>query len=529
MAVAATPEISKILLDLGIDPVDVYAVDNAATTYTSALIEGINTLEVANKGESTRSRILRDELKRVRERRRKVKAEKLFAKTSLVPVNKIKTQSLLPGSADSRDKKTGGFNALTNAVNGIINILKLGNKQDKKEFEADNKEKEQERREKREKALEAGARALKKAATMGKKIVSTLISPFRKIWDNITNFLKVVVAGFLFNKIFNWILDPENKRKIESLGRFLKDYWPALAVFGAVFLTPLGGIIKGLLTFVGWAVPWLAKLVLKNPLLAAGVIVGGFTIDKVLKRMEEDQDAITQEFEQRRNAGENITREEVQDEYFKNNKDVMSLISEKLTNNMMSPLSRLFQEGGYVQGPSHKKGGVDINVEGGEYMVNKKRTGILRPILDWLNFGDLAHPPVETTPMGFPSLGDERIIDLLIQFLKSANPNPKSQPTPNPKSQSTPTIAKGEKTKGVTSSPSFSMASIKMPKLPSRVSPLSPPSSSGNVTIVNEREVLPPITQQATRQGNGGKTLPTFTIATSSSQRQITLSTMEMG
>jgi len=290
-------------------------------------------------------------------------------------------------------------------------------------------------------------------------------------------------------------------------------------VFGALFLTPLGGIIKGLLTFVGWAVPWLAKLVLKNPLLAAGVLVGGFTIDKVLKRMEEDQDAITQEFEQRRNAGETITREEVQDEYFKNNRDVMSLISEKLTNNMISPLSRLFEEGGYVQGPSHKKGGVDINVEGGEYIVNKKRTGILKPILDWLNFGDLAHPPVKTTPMGFPSLGDERIIDLLIKFLKSANPKP----------QSTPKIAQGGKAKGVTSSPSISMASIKMPKLPSRVSPPSPPSSSGNVTVVNEREVLPPITQQATRQGSGGKTLPTFTIATSSSQRQYNLSAMEIG
>ena len=196
MAVAAKPEISKILLDLGIEPVDVYAVDNAEKTYISALVEGINTLEVANKGESTRSRILRDELKRVRERKRKVKADKLFAKTSIVPVNKIKPQAFLPGSADSADKKTGGFAALTNAVNGIINILKLGNKQDKKEFEADNKERQRERREKREKALEAGAGALKATGTMGKKIVSKLISPFRKIWDNITNFLKVVVAGF---------------------------------------------------------------------------------------------------------------------------------------------------------------------------------------------------------------------------------------------------------------------------------------------------------------------------------------------
>ena len=235
--------------------------------------------------------------------------------------------------------------------------------------------------------------------------------------------------------------------------------------------------------------------------------------------MEEDQDAITQEFEQRRNAGESITREQVQDEYFKNNRDVMSLISEKLTNNMVNPIGRLFEEGGFVQGPSHNKGGVDINVEGGEYIVNKKRTGILKPILDWLNFGDLAHPPIKTTPMGFPSVGDERIIDLLTNFLKESMEQSRSIPK---KSPVTP--------KGVRRSLSnIAMASIKMPKLPSRVSPPPPPSSSGNVTIVNEREVLPPITQQATRQGNGGKTLPTFTIATSSSQRQYNLSAMEIG
>ena len=100
MAVAAKPEISKILLDLGIEPVDVYAVENAEQTYIAALVEGINTLEVANKGESTRSKILRDELKTIREKKRKVRASKLFTKTSIEPVNKIKPQSLLPPSEE---------------------------------------------------------------------------------------------------------------------------------------------------------------------------------------------------------------------------------------------------------------------------------------------------------------------------------------------------------------------------------------------------------------------------------------------
>ena len=353
MAVAAKPEIARILLDLGIDPVDVYAVDNAEQTYIAALVEGINTLEVANKGESTRSRILRDELKNIREKKRKVKVDKLFAKTTIVPVNKInkiKPQALLPGSVDSTDKKTGGFAALTNAVNGIINILKLGNKLDKKEFEVKNKENQRDRREKREKSLEAGSGALKAAAGAGKKIVSTLISPFKKIWDSITKFLKFLVAGFLFNKVFNWFLDPENMRKIDSLGRFLKDYWPSLATFGLLFLTPLGGIIKGLLSFVAWAVPMLVKLIARNPLLAGGIILGGITIDQLMKKMEREQNAITEEFQQRRDAGETragrpITREQVEDEYYKRNGTILSNLSGGFINSMVNPLSRIFETG----------------------------------------------------------------------------------------------------------------------------------------------------------------------------------------
>jgi len=515
MAVAAKPEISKILLDLGIEPVDVYAVDNAEKTYISALVEGINTLEVANKGESTRSRILREELKAVKEKKRKkINVGKLIGKRTLLAASKIKPQALLPGSADSTDKKTGGFAALTKVVQGIINILKLGNKQDKKEFEVENKENQRDRREKREKALEAGSGALKAAAGAGKKIVSTLISPFKKIWDSITKFLKFLVAGFLFNKVFNWFLDPENMRKIDSLGRFLKDYWPSLATFGLLFLTPLGGIIKGLLSFVAWAVPMLVKLIARNPLLAGGIILGGITIDQLMKKMEREQNAITEEFQQRRDAGETragrpITREQVEDEYYKRNGTILSNLSGGFVNNMVNPLSRIFKTGGEVVGPPHSRGGVDIEVEGGEYVVNKKRAGLLGPILDWLNFGNLNQPPVKTTPMGFPSLTDKRLVNLIENFMKSANV-PSSSPSPSP----SPSRA-----------PSMNVASIS--KRPLRVATPPPPSSNG-VTVFEDSEILPPITQAETRQGNDGKTLPSFNITSSSSHRTLTLIALEL-
>ena len=542
MAVAAKPEISKILLDLGIEPVDVYAVDNAEKTYIAALVEGINTLEVANKGESTRSQILRDELKRIREKKRKVSASKLFAKKSIIPTKRINPQALLPGSVDTTEKKSEGFAVLTNAVNGIINILKLGNKQDKKEFEIDQKENQRERREKREKALEAGAGALKAVAGVGKKIVSTLISPFKAVWDTIINFLKFVVGGFLINKVFDWFLDPANQKKINSIGRFLKDFWPSLVVFGALFLTPLGGIIKGLLSFVGWAIPWLWRLIARNPLLAGGIFLGGLTVAQLMKKMEDQQNQISQEFEQRRAAGEsNITREQVESEYFQRNGTILGNLSGGILNNMVNPLSRAFSTGGKVSGPPHSRGGIDINVEGDEYVVNKKRTAILGPILDWLNFGDLSKrprettfsgdsrdvskSPVMTTPMGFPSFQDPRFLDLFINFLKAAKMEDEGMSsTVNNMSFSVSSNTSNNSTSSF--SPSSTLKTASMGKKSLRVPTPTPPSRQ--ITIIKDTEVLPPIVQASARQGTDGKTLPTFNIMSSSPHRLVTLIALEL-
>ena len=94
MAVTAKPEISKILLDLNIEPVDPFDLDNAEDTYFRAVREGIVRIEAATKGKGDRrSEILREEFQRLRENKKKrVRADKLFAKTSIVPVNKIKPQ-----------------------------------------------------------------------------------------------------------------------------------------------------------------------------------------------------------------------------------------------------------------------------------------------------------------------------------------------------------------------------------------------------------------------------------------------------
>ena len=300
MAVTARPEISKILLDLGIEPVDVYAVDNAEQTYLAALKEGISTIEVASKDKKgdARTKILRDEIKRLREKKRKkVNVNKLFARRQVIPTNRIKPQALLPTSNDGEEGKKGGMGEIHSILDNIIGLLRIGNKNDKKEADINKKERESRKRKVRENVLES----TKGIAKVGKNLVKKIVSPFAQILNSIGNFLKVVLAGFLFNVIFKWFTDPENQNKIITLGRFFKDWWPALTVAALAFLTPLGLAVTGLVGFLATTLPILVALS-KNPfvigasLFAAGGILPKFfpglvkdVGDREVEKLLEDQ------------------------------------------------------------------------------------------------------------------------------------------------------------------------------------------------------------------------------------------------
>lgn len=44
------------------------------------------------------------------------------------------------------------------------------------------------------------------------------------------------------------------------------------------------------------------------------------------------------------------------------------------------------KEGGYLKGPSHEKGGIPIEVEGGEYIIKKKSVNKkTEPVLEYIN------------------------------------------------------------------------------------------------------------------------------------------------
>ena len=160
-------------------------------------------------------------------------------------------------------------------LDAILGVLKKDNKLEKKEADADRKERQRQKREKREKLIESLKSGVGSAASAGKKVVSTLVAPFRDVWEKIADFLKFTVIGVLFNKALNWFGEEENKEKIKRIGRFLNFWWPSLLAGFALFFTPIGSFVAGAVGILTTTLPLLVGLIAKYPILAAALAAGG--------------------------------------------------------------------------------------------------------------------------------------------------------------------------------------------------------------------------------------------------------------
>tara|TARA_B100001029_G_scaffold145303_1_gene125569 strand:+ start:115 stop:1326 length:1212 start_codon:yes stop_codon:yes gene_type:complete len=185
-------------------------------------------------------------------------------------------------------------------LDAILNVLKKDNKLEKKEADADRKERQRQKREKREKLIESLKSGVGSAASAGKKVVSTLVAPFRDVWEKIADFLKFTVIGVLFNSALNWFGEDENIDKIKRIGRFLNFWWPSLLAGFALFFTPIGSFVAGAVGILTTALPTLAA-VLSSPLFLklAGLGLLGLGVGAIGKMLGKDK------------VSENLAEEEV--------------------------------------------------------------------------------------------------------------------------------------------------------------------------------------------------------------------------
>ena len=82
----------------------------------------------------------------------------------------------------------------------------------------------------------------------------------------------------------DWFSNPANQGKIQTLIRFVKDWWPALTAAVLLFGTGFGGLVAGLIKTIMWFIPAMGKAIafMKSAKFLS-MIPGGGKIGQVLK------------------------------------------------------------------------------------------------------------------------------------------------------------------------------------------------------------------------------------------------------
>ena len=255
MAATSTSPV-KILLDLGIDLDNLSSEEN----YLSALMEGAAAIESATKGKGDgRSAILREEVVRVRKGRKAADPNfKQRGQSFKITKKNISAQKLLTSSKEAKAQTEGGGDLLVIKEKVVAIEALLGEQYKLQEENAKDakQEAEKKRRSLKERLLEGSGKVFDGV----KKATNTVLKPFQSVWENIIGFIKKIILGRILFKILEWTSDPKNEGKIESIFKFLGDWWPALL---AAYLVFGNGLSKFVIGLTGKLVVLGAKLVAK--------------------------------------------------------------------------------------------------------------------------------------------------------------------------------------------------------------------------------------------------------------------------
>jgi hypothetical protein len=151
------------------------------------------------------------------------------------------------------DDMLGMLNIINDSVSKILNALKAESLLDKKKTDEIRKNQEDKERKEKENLLESSSRKLSRTFQQA-------FAPIKSAMDAIFKFILFTLAGRAIGKILKWFADPANEKKVKSLTRFLKDWWPALLGAFVLFGTKFGGAIRASIGAVISTVLYLRKI-----------------------------------------------------------------------------------------------------------------------------------------------------------------------------------------------------------------------------------------------------------------------------
>lgn len=292
----------RILKILGIT--DVFDIDYE--TYLSLLKEKLVQVSLG-KGNLARDEelLLQDEFKRVKGKvgRFKIKKQKINADTitNSGPI-RVSTQKYFLASKVTVPEINSSVEApgddikkiIEDIKNSVIKIASLLGSQNKL-FQADIDNQRRMRENLSRQQKESG---LEKSENKLQKMFSKLFAPVKGILDAIVNWIVMTFLGGMAVKFMKWIGDKKNKDKVDTLFRFLKDWWPALLGAWFLFANPLGkfirtiigSIVKLTVRLAKFAIPRVAAFIAANPVtsgiaaLAIGSGIGAYASTQQVKK-----------------------------------------------------------------------------------------------------------------------------------------------------------------------------------------------------------------------------------------------------
>jgi hypothetical protein len=255
--------------------------------------------------------LLKNEFKRVRSKTGRFipKKKKPITANNVSNLNSF-SKKLLKGTATTKEQPQQKQDKSPITSNSLLGIIKSIHKLVenihgaiqyqtnlfRNQYERDRRESERLRRGEEEGRLET-----KKDGFLEK--AKKILAPVESIFDRILRFLLFTLLGRAFKLFMDWASDPENRKKLESIGRFLKDWWPALLAAWFAFTHPLGKFIRfisGTIIKLTWklakfAIPKLLSFIKANPraataAAAAGLFTAGLTIPALFPSTVDEQE-----------------------------------------------------------------------------------------------------------------------------------------------------------------------------------------------------------------------------------------------
>jgi hypothetical protein len=225
---------------------------------------------------------------------RKITSLKNISKTQSTRISGENIGAKLPGSSASNVEDS--ITKIAASVASIAAILAGRQKALDNAAAFDRRKAEQEKRRLAEANLEKKFEGLKSAA-------EKVIAPVKSILDRIIDFFVTVFLGRVVYKLLEWFGDKKNADKVKSIGRFLKDFGPAILTAFVLFGTSFGRLTLGLTKMIGGfifkigkvLIPQLLKLIARHPkaALAVGLLTAGATIPAMFPGTVDEQEKKT--------------------------------------------------------------------------------------------------------------------------------------------------------------------------------------------------------------------------------------------